>query len=253
MPQQSFRAASMIARTLLRTALTAAVAMAAGWGGPARPAGPEAAEADAPRPFAEACFDDFYESDGWPDEASLRALLAEVPGADARLEKTGRHERSLCRISGQWRLRPAWQADSALRLSLAEMRDFQVHFWAGRRGVTLCFYPDFHRTWAAYGTARSGASPRPDEMVLWATDQGRYRRTGTGTVAVYHCDGSLILARGDVRLLTVPLAESPSEVVLDGRAYVRGLAMFSVRGGPEDDPGPPGACLLYTSPSPRDS
>ncbi len=55
-------------------------------------------------------------------------------------------------------------------------------------------------------------------------------------MTVYHREGSLILARGDVRLLTVPLASPPSQVVLDGTAYVRGIAVFQAGSVPQDDP-----------------
>lgn len=223
----------MVSRTLPTIGLAAGVAALVAVAAQGRDDPPQPV---APAEFARACFDDFYEADGWPDEATLRAVLAEVPGGESRIERTSRHGRPILRLSGRWRLKAPWRPDAALRVSVAEPRDFRMHFRAGRAGVTLRLFPDFRQTWAAYALASHDDKPQPVEAALWATDQGRYRRTGIGTVAVYHHQGQLILARGDVRLLTVPLASPPDEVVFEGSACVRGVTLFDVRGVPDDEP-----------------
>ena len=187
-----------------------------------------------PPSFEQVCFDDFYESQGFADEAPLRELLAEVPGVRGRISKTRRHDRPICQVSGVLRLRKPWTAGSALRVSLVEAQTYQLHLWRGKRGVTLRFYATPFKVWAAYGTTRDGGKPQPDRRVLWATDNGRYRRAGTGTFELHWAEGSLVMTRGDVRLLTVPLESLPSEVYLEGTAQVCGLDLVPVAGLPAE-------------------
>jgi outer membrane protein assembly factor BamB len=199
--------------------------------GPVAVRAAEAPPAKAPA-FDTVCFDDFYEQQGWPTEAALRDILAEVPGGESRIEKARRHDQDICRLHGLWRLKTAWPADSALRLSLADPRGLRIHVSDGSGGVTLRFFQDFHKVWAAYATVCEEGKPRPTELALLAADGGRYRAMGVGTVELHYGQGQLVLTRGNVRLLSAPLAAPPREVLLDGSAFVRGLAFFAVQGVP---------------------
>ena len=203
--------------------------------------GPPKADGAAPPPsFAETCLDDFYLNEPWPEEKDLLALLAPVAGQEARIEQARWHDQRACRLVGLWRVQPTWQPGSAVRLSLVERENLsiQIHVWAGRNGVSFRYYPHFHQTWAAFTTRRTGNQPRPESLQLGATDQGRYRRTGTGTITLYWHEGRLTLARGDAALVSLPFTDSPQEVYLDGQAVVRGMALFRLSDGPPKDTWP---------------
>jgi outer membrane protein assembly factor BamB len=80
--------------------------------------------------------------------------------------------------------------------------------------------------------SRHGDEPRPQTWAFWAGDDGRFRRSGGGTVELHYEDGSLVLTRGDVALLSVPLPGPPSDVFFDGQAQLRGLALLRAHGLP---------------------
>ena len=119
-----------------------------------------------------------------------------------------------------------WPPDKLLRLSILEAEQFQIHIWSDRRGITLRYYDQPYQTWAAYATTRSAGKPQPETYALWATDSGRYRQTGAGTFDLSYQDGKLVMTRGDLILLIVPLPGPPQEVYLEGAGKVRGLELI---------------------------
>jgi outer membrane protein assembly factor BamB len=190
-----------------------------------------------PPPFAEACFDDFDDRKPYPGMDDVGRLLAPVEHATFRPEMAMVSHRfrsnstvAMCAFSGLFRLAETWQSDSVLRFSLLCEKRLRLHFWNGRRGVTLVYQHDHWRTWSGYGAHRETDGPLPDAMALWATDNERYRRLGSGTVEVRVQDGSLVLSRGEFPLLVVPFEGVPEEVFLEGSARVRGIVM--TRTGP---------------------
>ncbi|NQT40680.1 MAG: PQQ-like beta-propeller repeat protein [Planctomycetes bacterium] len=71
-------------------------------------------------------------------------------------------------------------------------------------------------------------------LALVATDGQRSDRTVSGTYEIRHQNGSLVMTKGDVRLMTVPLAAPPTAVYVEGdKLLLREIAMF--RGGPVPD------------------
>jgi len=179
-------------------------------------------------------FGDFDDENEYPDPDQLKTILAEIPGQRHEITKRNRGRRPATLISGLFRLNLPWQADKALRLSLWDPDTFRLHLWNGRAGVTLRHHRHFYCTWAAYGTTREPGEPQPSTRALWATDNGRYRRVGVGTVEVHYREGHLTLTRGDLPLLCVPMAGPPTEVFFEGNGHVRGLAM--VRSTLPDEP-----------------
>jgi len=188
--------------------------------------------------FEQVCFGDFDDRQEYPTPAELKKLLAEVPGAPYAISETTRRlgtgDRRISRISGMFRLDAPWGADTTLRLSLIDPQLFQLHFWRGECGVTLRYCPAAVKTWGAYRTTRQGEAPYPTTFGVCALDCGRYRRAGLGTFEVRYHDGNLVLTRGDLRLLSVPLEGLPSEVYLQGSAMVRGISIYRSTGGPKD-------------------
>jgi len=186
-----------------------------------------------------AAFDDFDDEQEFPSEDALKKLITPVEGHNGRFEKQQVDRRQARQIRGLFRLTPPWSDGDALRFSFVESGGFRFHLWNGQQGVTLALYQHHHQTWAAYAATREGNEPKPKELILQATDGGRYRRCGVGTLVVHHRDGNLVLTRGDVTLLSVPFRGPPAEVYLDiaDHVKVRGLAMLRSPGVPAA-PGP---------------
>lgn len=196
----------------------------------AAPAAPKDAAA------ASGLFDDFDDTKEYPSAETLRTQLAEVPGERFEIAEARKWDRPIRRVSGLVRLNAPWSAGSALRLSVLDPQQFQVHLWSGLHGVTLRYYPEYQQTWAAYGTSREAGKPRPAEQALWATSEDYYRRCGIGTVEIHVLAGRLFLVRGDLMLLSVPMKDVPSEIYFEGAALVRGLAWFESKWTPEPTP-----------------
>lgn len=218
----------------LSTLLTPIFGLAA----PPEPAGPP--------PFEEVCFGDFDDRQGYPTPAELRQTLGRVSGRPGEISETSKRlrmgDRRISYLSGVFRLKPRWKEQTTLRLSLIDPGLFQLHFWRGRQGVTLRYCPPAVNTWGAYRTTRRGSDPRPSTFADWALDCGRYRRAGLGTFEVRYHHGNLVLTRGDLRLLSVPLEGLPTEVYLEGKALVRGILIYRSTGGPR--PPPPSPVVL---------
>jgi outer membrane protein assembly factor BamB len=179
-------------------------------------------------------FGDFDEEKGCPTLEELRAILGRVPGQRYEIsEKKLRNGRPVGYVSGLFRLNLPWPDEGALRLSFWDADPLELHLWNGRSGVTLRYQRKWHHTWSAFGTTREGDKPRPAETALWATDEGRYRRVGVGTVELHWRGGNLTLARGDLPLLTVPMDGPPREVFLELTGRVRGLAVVPSAISPE--------------------
>ena len=197
------------------------------------------AELSRPAVVEQGPFGDFNDDEDYPGPDQLRSILGQVPGQRYDISEKKKNNRRVSYISGLFRLDVPWPADAGLRLSLWDPDGLQLHLWNGQKGVTLRYYRQIHQTWAACGTTREDDKPQPSELALWATDAGRYRRVGIGTVEVHYRDGNLTLTRGDLELLSVPMEGPPSEVFLEGSGLVRGLAMVQSTVAPRPPPSRP--------------
>ncbi len=192
----------------------------------------EAAEAEPHGlpPFREVCFGDFDDREEYPGLDELRPIFQTVRplrGEMADATKVMRAaERRICHVSGILQLAPRWQNGTTMRLSLLDVERVRLYFWTGSRGVMLQYCRPAMKSWGAYGVGRRGDSPLPDTLAVWAVDAGRYRRTGVGTFEVRFHNGRLVLSRGDVVLLSVPLPQPPEEVYFEGGALVRGIEFY---------------------------
>ena len=212
-----------------------------------------AAAAVAVPPSAATCFDDFRQGQEFPGSETLQRLLEPAGG---EMREGWAANRKAVALGQLMRLEKPWGPETALRMALFEHRTFQIYLLNGDEGLVLCHRaaaggrgvnqqpPDNWMGWAEW--AAYGAKGKPPlngmrSLALWATDEGRYARSGGGTVELHYQAGQVILTRGNVRLLA-PLAEPPRAVFFDGYAVVRGLALF--RAGPVPPADPPGATLV---------
>jgi outer membrane protein assembly factor BamB len=184
---------------------------------------PQNLTADPVRWFGDSCFDELALRVGPPASRWDECLR---PLVDARLIDIGGKAAGMA-ISGLVELVPALDEGRVVRMALTNHDRLKLHCWSGASGVTLEFSQSPHPAWAAYASTRRLDALRPGEVALVATDSGRYRRTGQGTVELRHQDGLLVLSRGDVPLIVAPLANTPKQVVFDGSAVLRGLEVVS--------------------------
>ena len=129
-------------------------------------------------------------------------------------------------IEGILRLNAPWTDDSILRLELESYKQLQIHFFAGKQGVTLVFHTDKPERWAAYATTRKPNAFTPQTWRLTASDGGRNRRTRIdqgGPYQLRHRRGELLLTRGDIVLIRAPLVHLPDDVYFQGRASIIGI------------------------------
>ncbi len=173
-----------------------------------------------PPAFEDVCFDDFPADQRGVDTQELSRWLIPVEPPALRVNKSATPV-----VTGLVKLRAPFPPRTALRLSLDNLRDFQIHVFSGVDGVTLRYYPNAQSLWAAYRTVREAGAARPKQWALVATDNDRYRRLGAGTFELRHGDGRLVLSRGDVMLLTAPLPAEASDVYFEGAAAWRGVAL----------------------------
>lgn len=198
------------------------------------------AESDSPPPappFAAVCFDDVRDG-----VEGMARLLVPVAKDAATVEGRRRPDEHVDRIAGLLRLSQPWPADHALRLSLSDLQRLQIYVWNSTQGIALCCHTPGRnslRTWGAYGVTRQPGDPRPGSFALWATDEGRFERSGVGTFSLHCDDGELVMTRGDIVLLRVPFPGRPTEVYFDGQAIVRSVALVPCRGVPAARPATP--------------
>jgi len=195
-----------------------------------------------PRPFHETCFGGAPNGSTGLTEDGAKRWLERVGSHPLELVAPDKSGSGVVTLTGLARLKAPWPADAALWLSFDDTKPLSLHFWGPREGVTLRYYrSSYWQSWVAYRITRRPAEQlalgdrqlvvSDPGLALLSTDDRGAGLTPAGTYAVRHQDGSLVMTKGDVRLLTVPMAAPPSEVYLEaGGAPLRGLAM--ARSGP---------------------
>ena len=200
-----------------------------------------------PPPFEETCFESFDLTKALPDKDEIQKWFEPVKGQKSRFfeEKTRVtvHDKLLevlcAQVDGLVRFKAPFRDDTAIRMSMVKYKGLRIHFFSGDEGVSLIYYePDVYR-WGGYATTRKPGQPKPDTFALTATDENRNARTEIrygGSYELRHQKGEVILSRGDVVLVRLPLAEKPDEVFFEGRAGFYGLTM--IRSGEIPEPTP---------------
>jgi len=166
----------------------------------------------------------------WPVRASQLAEAISAPlipvSDNASSDATQREGNFVFRrVNGTFQIPSEFGAKKALKLGLVKPGDVSLLFSNGQ-GYILCrFYPNYHQSWAAYRAVIDSLNDNRtwQPTALLATDQGRYRQSGMGSVLVFWENSDLILACGGTRLLTVPFRDPPKEIRLAGTTLLREL------------------------------
>ncbi len=135
-------------------------------------------------------------------------------------------------LDGMAQWQAAWPPGHALRLWLVDHHGMELRLEGNTASLVLRYYEFPEPAWAAYEVAPENAlqdlsagTSRP-RMALAALDNGRLARSGSGPIDLVWRAGRLEMQRADTLLLSAPLDEPPTTVVLAGRAKLRQARVF---------------------------
>lgn len=180
-------------------------------------------------------------------EAEMARWLESLPGKTSRLRSERTNDLLVAGFEGLARLRAPWPPDAVLQIAPFDHDGLGIHFWSGLTGVSLYYYEHPRPMWAGYRTTRRANELVPATHVLLGTDNDRYHRSMRGIIEVRHQKGTLVVSRGDLRLVTIPMAETPSEVIFERRALFQSFTMYRGPSIPEE-PATDGRDLLDEKP-----
>ncbi|MFM8984802.1 MAG: hypothetical protein ACKONH_01840 [Planctomycetia bacterium] len=147
------------------------------------------------------------------------------------------------RMTGEFRLVPPLREGTALRLVVFGLGNMQIVAWSGTRGAAIeAGGPREGDRFCGSVLTRPAAGKPADGRSLVSTSDGRGQRTGVGPAGVVelrYADGCLVLSRGDVRLVEVPLPAAPDEVLFKGWMGIAGMELVRAVEPPRLRPPPP--------------
>ena len=212
------------------------------------------------RAFLDAAFSDADSEPRGISQIQLSRWLVSMPGPNYRLMETNRGKGSVAGFEGLVRFRAPWPSDAVLAIAPFEHHGLAIYFWNGRQGISLHYYQHPRPVWVSYRTTRNESEPQPAAYALVATDNEACGRSLGGALEIRHQAGNLVVNRGNLRLLSAPLAVPPAEVYFDKRGWFRSFTMY--RGDPfpdvqvpddtRQDETPPLSVLGKTSPASLD-
>ncbi|WP_166824450.1 outer membrane protein assembly factor BamB family protein [Thalassoroseus pseudoceratinae] len=174
-----------------------------------------------------------------------------VRGHGLRIDEREVHGIRTCEIQGLAKLQAPWVENAVLRVGLYNINQPRFHFWNGLEGVSICGYFKYNpKTWLAYHATRDAGKPQPNDLVLHDCDDGIHNRTEYGPVEFRWQAGELIMSRGDIRMVTIPMPQPPTEVYFEGNAHFSECAMY--RGEPLPDRNSPRSSRLVEFTRPAD-
>ena len=197
--------------------------------------------AELPPAFDEICWLESISPQAMTSAVKLKEMFEPVEGFEGKFENSWHYDYALVSMKGLFRLKPAWQPQTAMRFSHRAHRYRRFFLWRGREGVAFYHHPQFNNTagWAVYRIFRDDAGkPLPTRWEAVAYDEGRVQQMGMGTHLLL-CDGKrLTLTRGGIWGLAVPFDGWPDEVFVDCDAQVLCWEFVPYRGTPSPPPMP---------------
>lgn len=161
--------------------------------------------------------------------ADLVQWLDPVPNEPLKIQDGGSSHGQCAIFEGIGKLKAPLVNSGAIKLSLERANRLQIHCFQGDKGVTLQYFEDQDFRWVAYCTTREAGKPRPNKVFIAGTDDGRGRRTELrfgGPLELSYEAGEVRLSRGDILLVSAPLAQRPDEVYFEGNGImVPGIAL----------------------------
>ncbi|MBS0260935.1 MAG: PQQ-like beta-propeller repeat protein [Planctomycetes bacterium] len=187
------------------------------------------------QPFAAAAFEDGDGPLRSLSQSQLARWLGPVPGQNHRFAEAQRGNVLVATYEGLVKLKAPWPSDAVLSLAPFEHNGMAIYFWNGTNGVSLHYFQNPRPNWSAYRITRKDTELFPASYALVAADNDVYARSLGGAIEIRHQEGALVMNRGDLHLLTAPLAAPPTEVYFDRRAWLRSLTMYRAEPFPNLD------------------
>ncbi len=191
------------------------------------------------RSFADICFESFDTAKSLPQVETLQKWFEPVAGQPSKFFKQATAVGEAGWIEGLVRLKAPLRGDAGLRLWLDSYNRLRIHCFKGTEGVTLVYYQDFNFRWEAYATTRKPDGITPETFALVAGDENRHSRTEIrhgGPFELRHHQGQLVMSRGDVILMRVPMAEPPEQIYFEGKTAFHGITMTRCKDFPAAAP-----------------
>jgi outer membrane protein assembly factor BamB len=175
------------------------------------------------------------------DKSELETWFTPVPGTDSKLGGS-QIDLDVQSMTGVFRLVPPLREGTALRLNVQNPSGMRIVAWAGTRGAVIEVSQVSEEIDANTGPRWCGSvltRPAQDKPIdgrwLVSTSDGRGRRTGAGwlpgwvefngVLELRYCDNALVLSRGEVRFVEVPLPAAPDEVRFEGTVAMAGIEL----------------------------
>lgn len=165
-------------------------------------------------------------------EPALREWLADVTKSPRTF--TFHPPSGVTTIAGPSRLVPPLREGTALRMLLGNSPELRIVAWSGNRAAAIENerQASAHR-WCGSVLTRPAADKPVDARWLASTADARAFRSGANmnlgqpavSLELRYLDGALVLSRGEVRLVEVPLPAEPDEVLFEGSYAIIGLEL----------------------------
>jgi hypothetical protein len=168
------------------------------------------------------------------DEAEIRTWFTAVAGQSQRF--THHPQTQALTIEGSFRLVPPLRPGTALRLWVSDPTELRMVAWARNDGAAIEVEgPTTGPRWCGSVLTRSAPGGPTASRWLAHTSDGRGTRSGggwhvgyrgfVGILELRYTEGVLLLSRGDVRLLEVPLPAAPDELLFEGKLMIHGIEL----------------------------
>jgi len=204
---------------------------------------------DAPEPAPDVLFRPLPLRQGI-DRTSLETWFAPLPGATPKFEATPvAKETQMTTMTGRFRLVPPLCEGVALRVLVHNPNALRIVAWSGNSAAVIeAEVPAESWRWCGSVLSRPAADKPAAARWLASTSDARGHRSGagwsnsvpfTGILELRYTEGLLVLSRGEVRLVEVPLPAAPDEVLFEGAMTIGGIELVrSVSPPPLPEPPP---------------
>jgi hypothetical protein len=171
------------------------------------------------------------------DKAELAAWFAPLPGERPKFGSVSiARDTEVTTMAGRFGLVPPLREGLALRLLVTDPSGLRIVAWSGTTGAAIeAEGPATGWRWCGSVLSRPAADRPANGRWLASTSDARGHRSGagwhtgylgfTGIVELRYTTGMLVLSRGEVRLVEVPLPAAPDEVLFEGSMAIGGLEL----------------------------
>jgi len=174
-------------------------------------------------------YDDLASSGDGQWRQQLDTLLK--PIGNAKVQVVTKEKPPYIQLNGTYEVVPPTAEGGTTRLRMTYVEQLRLGFWRGKEGV-LVEYVKNEGTLQAFNFPRTpGKSlhdaikqrvPEKPSHTIIDSDQGLWRRAfSDGPIEVRYENGALLICRGDLLFLTLPMPEPPEHFLLDTKCRLK--------------------------------